>query len=164
MSELVAYVIVFLAAATPAVEILLVIPAGIVAGLPVLPVTVIAALGNLSTLVPLLVIGDRLRGWWRVRRGRAADEPAHSRRGQRARRLAATYGLPGLALLGPLLTGVHVAALGAMATGATTRRSLVWFASSLAVWSAAVAVVTVAGVEVFVDPNRLPDLFAHPLR
>ena len=161
MSELWAYVIVFFAAATPAVEILLVIPAGIVAGLPALPVTIVAAIGNLSTLVPLLVAGERLRRWWRVRRGRAADEPAVSRRGQRARRLAATYGLPGLALLGPLLTGVHVAALGAMATGATPRRSLVWFGSSLAAWSVVVAVLTVAGVEVFVDPERLPDLFAH---
>ncbi len=175
MSELAAYVTVFVAAAIPWLEVLLVVPAGIVAGLPAIPTVVVGAAGNATTLVPLVLAGDRLRSWWRDRRderttpwhadadaapsepGADPDDPAG--RGGRARRLYERFGLPGLALLGPLLTGVHVAALAALAAGSTRRPTLVWLLGGIALWAGLAALATVYGIEAFFDPDDLPDLF-----
>lgn len=160
MSTLVAYLTVFVAAATPWLEVLLVVPAGIVAGLPPVPTTLVATAGNLITLAPLVLAGDRLRERWRRRRQATSedDERTPSGRGVRARRLFDRYGLPGVAALGPLLTGVHVAALVALAGGADRRRTLAWLSGGVVVWGVITAVATVAGVGTLVDRDALPDL------
>jgi hypothetical protein len=201
MSQLAAYLTVFVAAAIPWLEVLLVVPAGIVAGLPPVPTALVGAAGNATTLVPLVVGGDRLRAWWQARRtrrraarnepdppagpptgpadadpGAAAartDDDADARtdartddgaddgaagRGGRARRLYTRYGLPGLALLGPLLTGVHVAALVGLAAGSPRRPTLVWLLGGVVLWAALAAAATVFGLDVLVDPDDLPDL------
>jgi uncharacterized membrane protein len=165
VSALAAYLTVFLAAATPWLEVLLVVPAGIVAGLPPLPTTLVATAGNLVTLAPLVLAGDRLRERWRRRRqqtrpetGIGTDEHPASGRGVRARRLFDRYGLPGVAALGPLLTGVHVAALVALAGGSDRHRTLAWLSGGVVVWAVITAVATVAGVGTLIDREALPDL------
>ncbi|MFA9428677.1 small multi-drug export protein [Egicoccus sp. AB-alg2] len=170
MTTLLTYLGVFVAAAIPWLEVLLVVPAGIVAGLPAVPVVVVAALGNAATLVPLVLAGDRLRAWWRRRRGAgdvAADDvqadgadggPTAGGRGARARRVFDRYGLPGLAVLGPLLTGIHVAAVVALAAGAERRRTLLWLTAGLTVWAVLAAAATLLGLDTFVDRESLPRL------
>jgi uncharacterized membrane protein len=159
VNELLAYLTVLLAAATPWLEVLLVVPAGIVAGLPPAPTAVVAAFGNVATLVPLVLGGDRVRAWWRRRRRRRPEHaPEPSGRGARARRLFDRYGLAGLAALGPLLTGIHVAAVVALAAGAERRRALLWLVGGVLVWAGLAAVATVVGLDAFVDPASLPDL------
>jgi uncharacterized membrane protein len=168
---LVAYLVVFVAAATPWLEVLLVVPAGIVAGLPPAPTALVAAVGNTATLVPLVLAGDRLRGWWRARRRLASgppavtdpgpngtDEVSGSGRGGRAARLFDRYGLPGLAALGPLLTGIHVAAVVALAAGADRRRTVTWLTAGVVIWAVITATATVLGIDAFIDGDRLPDL------
>jgi hypothetical protein len=56
------YLLVFLAAATPVVEVLVVIPAGVLAGMPPAPTAIVAVAGNLSTVVLIAVAGDRIVG------------------------------------------------------------------------------------------------------
>lgn len=165
MSLLIAYLTVFVAAAIPWLEVLLVVPAGIVAGLPPAPTAVVAALGNTATLVPLVLGGDRLRTWWRERRHRedaGPDGPTPfvepEGRSGRAQRLFDRYGLAGLAVLGPLLTGIHVAAIVALAAGADRRRALLWLTAGVVVWAGLAAVATVVGIEALIDPDQLPDL------
>lgn len=159
MDQLLAYLTVLIAAAIPWLEVLLVVPVGIVAGLSPAPVVVVAAAGNVASLVPVVLGGDRLRGWWRRRRGRADhDDTAPTGRSVRAQRLFTRYGLPGVALLGPLLTGIHVAALVALAAGADRRRTLWWSTAGVVVWSGLTGVATVLGIEALVDPDALPDL------
>jgi Ca2+/H+ antiporter, TMEM165/GDT1 family len=157
VQELLAYLTVLVAAAIPWLEVLLVVPAGIVAGLPPVPVAVVAAVGNVATLVPLVLGGDRLRAWWRRRRGRAAGDAA-SGRSVRARRLFDRFGLPGLAALGPLVTGIHVAAVVALAAGADRRRALGWMTAGVVVWAAIAAAATVFGLDALIDEDQLPDL------
>lgn len=157
MDRLLAYLTVLVAAAVPWLEVLLVVPVGIVAGLSPVLVVVVAALGNVTSLVPVVLGGDRLRGWWRRRRGRATDD-APAGRSRRAQRLFDRYGLPGVALLGPLLTGIHVAALVALSAGADRRRTLLWSTLGVIAWSALTGVATVLGVDALVDPDALPDL------
>jgi hypothetical protein len=174
VNEALAYLTVLLAAATPWLEVLLVVPAGIVAGLPPVPVVVVAAIGNVASLVPLVLGGDRVRSWLRRRRtdrraqtaaaDAAPDEQTrHGRghrasRGERALRVFDRFGLAGLAALGPLLTGIHVAALVALAAGASRRPTVLWLSGGVVVWAGAAALATVLGLETFVDPDRLPDL------
>lgn len=148
------YLLVFLAAATPVVEVLVVIPAGVLAGLSPATTTLVAAVGNLSTVILVAVAGDRILGWWRQRRPHPTDQSdasdqRPSRRSQRARELARRWGVPGLALLAPLTTGTHIATVAALATGSETRRVLWWMAVGIAVWSLAIGVTTVVGVDVF---------------
>lgn len=167
MRVLLAYLAVFVGAAIPWLEVLLVVPAGILAGLPALPVAVVAAAGNILTLIPVIVAGDRLRAWWRRRRRRIAqlpdpDEPATevgpSLRAGRAQRLFDRYGLPGLALLGPVLTGIHVAAVAAVAAGAQRRPALWWLSGGVVLWALVAALLTVLGIEALFDPDDLPRL------
>jgi Ca2+/H+ antiporter, TMEM165/GDT1 family len=140
------YVLVFLAAATPVVEILVVIPTAVLAGMAPVPVTLVALAGNLSTVVLVLVAGDRSLGWWRRRRPRRDGQP--TRRTARARALAQRYGVPGLAILAPITTGTHIATVAALATGASRKRTLWWMSAGLSVWAVGVAAATVGGLAI----------------
>jgi uncharacterized membrane protein len=141
------YALVFLAAATPVVEVLVVIPAAVLAGMPPLPTTVLALAGNVATVALVAVAGDRIRSW--QRRRRSDDGGKESRRSQRAKDLAKRWGVPGLAFLAPVTTGTHIATLAALATGASTKRVLRWMAAGLAVWAGATALAVVLGLEAF---------------
>lgn len=152
------YTVVFVAASIPTLEILFVIPAGILAGLAPVPTALVAVVGNFATLVPVIVGGERLRRWWAARRGRDADGVGSSQRRDRARRVMRRFGVPGLALLGPLVTGVHVAAVGAVAAGARRGITLAWFAASLVVWSAVITVMTTQALGMVADPGSLPQI------
>jgi uncharacterized membrane protein len=150
------YAAVFVAAAVPVVEILVVIPAGIIAGLAPLPTAMIALAGNLTTVVLVGFAGDRLLGWWRrIRRDRAMPpepgpdpgaEPVRSRRADRAGHLVRRWGVPGLALLAPVTTGTHLAVIAALATGDGRSRVLGWMAFGLAAWAVVVTTGAVLGV------------------
>jgi uncharacterized membrane protein len=141
------YFLVFVAAATPVLEVLVVIPAGMLAGMSPVLTALVAVAGNLSTVVLVAVAGDRILGWWRGRR--PERDRQMSPRSHRARALAQRWGVPGLALLAPITTGTHVATVAALATGSDTRRVLRWMAGGLVVWAAAIAAVTAAGIDVF---------------
>jgi uncharacterized membrane protein len=185
VDELVAWAAVFVAAAVPWVEVLLVVPAGVLAGLSPVGVVVVGAAGNLATLVPAVLGADRARRWLVRRRaarrgtsfpqepggrhagapigpGSAITEPAVASppRGRRARadRIVERFGVPGAALLGPATTGVHVAALVAVAAGADRRRTLVWCSGGVVLWAVVAAGATVLGIDAFIDAERLPDL------
>ncbi|HWI03978.1 MAG TPA: hypothetical protein VNT52_09160, partial [Acidimicrobiales bacterium] len=56
------YVVVFLAAATPVLEVLVVVPGGVLAGLSPGWTALVAVAGNLSTVALVAVAGDRLLG------------------------------------------------------------------------------------------------------
>ncbi len=155
---LLVYGTVFVASAIPTLEILFVIPAGILAGLAPVPTALVAAIGNFTTVVPVIVGGDRVRRWWAARRGHDVDGVGSTQRRERARRVMRRFGVPGLALLGPLLTGVHVAAFGAVAAGARRGVTLAWFAASLVAWSAVIALLTAQGLDVVADPDSLPQI------
>lgn len=141
------YVLVFLAAATPVLEVLVVVPAGVIAGMPAIPTAAVAVAGNLTTVVLVGVAGDRMLGWWRRRRPAPEGEP--SARSQRARALARRWGVPGLAFLAPITTGTHIATVAALATGSDTRRVLRWMAAGLVVWAVVAAAATAAGLDLF---------------
>jgi uncharacterized membrane protein len=139
------YLLVFVAAAIPVIEVLVVIPAGMLAGLPPVPTATVAVAGNMSTVVLVAVAGDKLLAW---RRG-PEQRTGPSARSQRARSLAERWGVPGLAFLAPVTTGTHIATIAALATGSDTRRVLRWMGAGLLVWAIVVAAATAMGIDVF---------------
>lgn len=139
------YALVFLFAAIPWFEIFLVIPVGIGLGMNAVGVAVFAFLGNALSVYAVLVFHDRVRTWWVGRRGTEAEgEPRERARG-RARAIWDRYGLAGLALCSPMVTGVHLAALIALATGSKKRAVGAWLTASIALWTAILTVASYYG-------------------
>jgi uncharacterized membrane protein len=142
------YMLVFIGAAIPWIEIALVIPVGIVRGLSPLGVMTAAFIGNMVTLIPVIIGFEKVKAWYSRRQGQKGKEP--SKRSQRAKRIWNKYGLPGLALLGPILIGIHIAAFIGMSLGAQKNWSIFWMTASLAVWTLIFGIVTMMGFGLFV--------------
>jgi hypothetical protein len=183
------FIVAFMLAGTPWLELLVVIPMGLAWGLPPVPLAVVVFAGNTATVLPLLWLHGHWRRWRARRRRRHPGEadpadpaqavaenphPAQvgpenadaaqtglenadaaqvgpwqpkSRRGRWAQRLWNRYGLPGLALLAPLLTGVHLAVVLALLSGVPRRSILSWMIGSMVLWTIAVTVTTHYGLE-----------------
>jgi uncharacterized membrane protein len=143
---LLAYLLVFVAAATPVLEIVLVIPAGIAAGLSPVAVTAVALTGNVATVVVVIFAGDRVLHVFRRRRSGPGTAGKPSKRSERAQRVVQRWGVPGLALLAPASTGTHIAAVAALSLGAPRRNVLWWMIVGLGVWAVGVAAAAVLGL------------------
>ncbi|TYT60519.1 small multi-drug export protein [Natrialba swarupiae] len=140
------YVLVFVFAAIPLIEILVVVPIAIGLGLNPIATGVVAFAGNALSVCGLVVFHRRLTEWWRARRG--TNESEGGGRYARARRLWDRYGLPGLSLGGPVLTGVHVAALVALFAGSRSRAVVGWMTVSIGAWTALLVAGSVFGFSV----------------
>lgn len=140
------YVLVFLTAAVPVLEVMVVIPASVALGLHPFPVGILAFLGNATTLVLAVVAGDRLAAWFSARRTpRSRSSERGARRRERVRKLMQRWGMPGLALLGPISVGSHAAALAAVALRIPRRRVLFWSVGGVAAWSVVFTILSAAG-------------------
>lgn len=141
------YILVFLGAAIPWFEIALVIPLGIVWGLSPFWVMLLAFVGNMVTVLALIVGFDRFKDWYNKRQ-EAKGKP-QNKKSERAKRIWSKYGLPGLAMLGPILIGTHIAAFIGMTLGATKKNTTIWLTISIAVWTLAFGILTALGFDFF---------------
>lgn len=141
------YALIFLGAAIPWFEIALVIPLGIVWGLSPVWVMITAFIGNMLTVMLLIIGFDKFRIWYDKRQAAKGKEP--SKKNERAVRIWNKYGLPGLSLLGPILIGTHIAAFIGMTLGATKRNTTVWMIISIGVWTLAFGILTALGFDFF---------------
>ncbi|MWV65524.1 small multi-drug export protein [Halorubrum sp. JWXQ-INN 858] len=140
------YGLVFLFAALPWVEILVVIPIAIGVGLNPVLTGIVAFAGNAGSVYVLLLFHRRIARWRRRRRSKPedGDEPT-GRRHEWAHGVWDRYGLPGLSLAAPVLTGVHLAALLALAAGSRTRSVGGWMTLGIAAWTVALVVGSAFG-------------------
>lgn len=141
------YALVFLGAAIPWFEIALVIPLGIVWGLSPFWVMLLAFVGNMVTVLALIIGFDRFKDWYNKRQ--EAKGKAQNKKSERAKRIWNKYGLPGLALLGPILIGTHIAAFIGMTLGATKKNTTIWLTISIAVWTLTFGILTALGFDFF---------------
>lgn len=147
---------VFLGGAFPWLEAIVVIPAGILAGLPVVPVVLAGVIGNLTTVGLAAWLGERVRVRWAERRRarRRADpgpqeaQDRSARRRARVDRIMRRWGLPALALLGPIGLGTQVSAMVAVGTGVRASVTFAWIATGTVVWSVIAAGATVTGLTI----------------
>ncbi|WP_096440055.1 small multi-drug export protein [Alteribacter populi] len=146
MTSFIAYVVVFLLAATPFFEMIAVIPLGVAAGLNVVPVTILALLGNVVTVLLVILLINQIQAWLTRRREAKGKEPSLKRQ-NRAKRVWKRFGLPGLAVIGPLFIGSHLAALMGMSFGGTKKQMTKWMLGSLTLWCVVTAVASYIGID-----------------
>lgn len=149
MTLFIAYIIVFLLAATPFFEIVGVIPIGVVAGLHALPVTIIAFIGNMLTIVLVIFLMDKIKVWLEKRKKKKKDKS--KKREERAARIWRRYGLPGLAIISPILIGSHLGTILAMGFGATRKQITVWMTASIFVWAIVTGVASHYGIDFIIN-------------
>ena len=142
------YFLVFLGAAIPWLEMALVIPLGIVSGLNPLWVVIIGFIGNMVTVMALIIGYDRFRSWLAKRN--EGKEGKESKRSERAKRIWNKYGLPGMLMLGPILIGTHIAAFIGMTLGASKKQTTIWSVISIALWAIVFGILTALGFDFFV--------------
>ncbi|MGM7700563.1 small multi-drug export protein [Pseudalkalibacillus sp. Hm43] len=147
MEFMIAYLIVFLLAATPFFEMIAVIPIGIIAGLNPWVVILVSLLGNLLTVLLVILLIEKITIWLEKRREKKGK--VAKKRSERAERIWKKYGLPGLALFGPILVGSHLAAFLSMAFVQNKRMVAFWMQGSLILWAVVTGVLTYYGVDFF---------------
>ena len=133
------YLLIFLLAAVPLLEILVVIPLGVGLGSQPLLVAIAAFFGNVLPIYGIIAAHERVDAYLARRR----DDSEPSKRRQRAKQLWEKYGLPGLAVASPVSTGVHLAAVFALGLGSTRRSTALWMTASIAAWT---VVITLGSV------------------
>ncbi len=148
------YFLIFLLSATPWIEILFVIPPAIAAGLPPIPVAIVSFLGNLIPIIGIVYFYEQFKKWWDARRNKTENNDRHpiedepdSRRKKMGRKIWDKYGLPGLALLAPVVTGVHLAAVVALFSGSHRAVIIFWMFWSLILWTVILTAGTYYGLD-----------------
>ena len=124
------------------------IPAGMALGLPAVLGGLAAILGNLGAVAVVVAahaFWERRLGRW-VRRGGGGGSKGRVRL---ERVWSSRYGLPGVAVLSPLLMGAPLGTLLALALGAPRGRLLRWMVASVVAWGVVLAGVAAFGVSVF---------------
>ena len=116
------------------------IPVGIALGLHPILAGLAATLGNLAAVVLVVVLEGRLRQWI-PRYGRFATHK------ERLKRVWGRYGLVGVALFSPLVTGAPLGIALALALGAPWRRLLPWMIVSVVVWGVGLTVAAAFGFD-----------------
>ena len=143
MSTIMAYLGVIFTAAVPWFE-LFAIPPAIALGLSPVLVGLLAGVSNALVTVAIVLGWERLSAWLQRRRGQPLTFGAQ--RSERGRRAFERFGVPGLALQGPVLSGIYFAAVLALGLGASRKSVIVWSVVSIALWTTALAILTIAGV------------------
>ena len=143
------YLLVFLGGAIPWLEIALVIPVGIVSGLSPVGVMIAAFTGNLLTVLFVIFGFEKVKKWLESRRKKAGK--GESKRTERGKQIWNRYGMPGVALLGPILIGTHIAAFIGLLFGAKKFNVTVWLIVSIALWTLIFGIVTAMGFDFFVN-------------
>lgn len=146
------YLIIFLLAAIPFFEIAAIIPIAIIGGVPAIPTMIIAFLGNLLTIILLIIFVDKIKAWQKKRKQRKNEETEvdDSKKHKRARSIWGKYGLPGLAFIGPFFVGSHLSALLALSFGGTRNRTLILMTASLVTWSIILGAAAYFGFDYFI--------------
>ncbi|WP_077619023.1 small multi-drug export protein [Bacillus sinesaloumensis] len=170
---LISYLLVFILAAVPLFELIAVIPIAIVGGLSPIPVAILGFLGNLLTVLLLILFVDKIKVWMKARKqkknpvrevermeplegeGIISQESAEihaaeeSKKEKRARTIFDKYGLPGLTILGPLLVGSHISAFMSMSFGSSRKLVTGWMITSLLVWTIVFTALAGSGISFF---------------
>jgi uncharacterized membrane protein len=163
MALILAYLLVFILAATPFFEVISVIPLGALAGMNAPAVALIAFIGNMATILLLILLIDRIKLWLQRRKDRKGVS-AEGKREKRAAAIWKKYGLPGLALISPITVGSHLGAIMAMSFGGTRRQITVWMTVSILVWTVAAGALAHFGVNLFFEQTGREGLLVSLLQ
>lgn len=138
------YGVLFLLAAAPWMDVSIIVPLGILWGLPPVGVSLAAFVGNFLLIFLLGLFFKEVEKWRRARKMKKGIT-GPTKKEKRSREIWEKYGIPGLALLAPIFVGTDIAAILALTFGASKTRVVKWMTFSLAVWTIIFAVGSVYG-------------------
>ena len=123
------------------VELWAAIPAGLALDLHPVLTGVVSAVGAILGVLIILILGEGVRNWLLRRRG-GGEKRQHGR----IYRIWIRYGVAGLGLLAPLLTGAPLGAALGIAFGAPASRLFLWMSVGIMAWSALLTVAAALGL------------------
>lgn len=125
-----------------ALELWAAIPAGLALDLHPIAVCITAAVGAFVGALAVLALGERVRAWLMQRHGQKEKQ------GQPGliHRIWHRYGVIGLGLLAPVLTGAPLGVALGLSLGASPGRLLFWTSTGIVLWSPALTAAAVLGV------------------
>ena len=129
-------------AAAGALDVWVGIFTGVALGLHPILSGVVSIASAVVGVTLVVVAGGRLQG-------RIYRSPRLARRRERIERVWKRYGLPGLALQAPLLTGPLLATILALGLGAPPRPLLAWMIASIVLWGAVLTGAAAFGLSLF---------------
>jgi len=138
------YIVLFLFAAAPWMDVSIIVPLGIVWGLPPIGVSIVAFCGNFLLILLLGVFFKQIDKWRKNRKEKKGIKNP-TKKEKRSREIWEKYGIPGLALLAPIFVGTDIAAIIALTFGSSKVRVIGWMTISLALWTTIFAVGSVYG-------------------
>lgn len=142
LPALLQWVGVMAAGAIPFIESYLGSAIGVVAGLNPVVAVLAAIIGNVITMVLIVLSADRLRR----RRGVQAAEEMSPRK-QRLRRMFDRFGVPGVSLLGQTVLPSQITSGALVAFGANTRGVIIWQVISIILWGVLFGTLATLGVD-----------------
>ena len=124
------------------VELWAAVPAGFALGIDPVIIGLVSAVGATVGVILIVSFGERVRAWF-VRR---YDIQRKRGRQSIARRIWDRWGIIGLGLLAPLITGAPLGAIIGLVLGVAARRLLLWMIVGVVVWSALLTLFGVLGL------------------
>lgn len=110
----------------------------IAAGVPTVPATIAAIIGNWVAVMAVISLTHKGR---EALRGKKADEEPTSKRQKKVMRAVQKYGVPGASLLGPMLIGTHLNSFFMAAAGVDKKYLMFWQTIAIIVWGIIFAVI-----------------------
>jgi len=148
MADILAYVLkiltVFVASAD---ELFFGIPIGFGFGMDPILICVLAITGGITGGVLVVTLGDKIRQWL-LRRHKKKDTE-ENKKPSAIQRVWEKYGVVGLGLLAPLLTGVPIGAALGVAFGAPRVKLILWLSIGTVIWSILMTTAGALGLEIF---------------
>ncbi|WP_054703757.1 small multi-drug export protein [Bacillus sp. JCM 19041] len=137
-------IVVFIGAMIPLVEYLLAVPVGVILmDQPVIPVVIVAIVGNTIGVILLVLLGAKIRSWLVNRRKRQGLPEKENKRQERTKRYLEKYGMPGVGILGSFLLSSHLSAATAVALGVSKGYAIFWTVIGVVIWSIAFGIASV---------------------
>lgn len=124
------------------IELWAAIPAGTVLRLHPLLNGLASGLGAIIGALLVIIIGDRLRNWLLKKKEKKQNN------GQ-IYRIWNKYGVIGLGILSPLITGAPLGAAIGISLGASPKRLLFWMSIGIVVWTILLTTISTFGFAVF---------------
>ena len=125
------------------VELWAAIPAGLALGLDPVLTGGASGLGAATAVTAIVLLGEGARTWLLRRRGVESRSEHHGV----VFRIWSRYGVIGLGLVAPLVTGAPLGAALGIALGAPARGLLSWMIVGIVLWSVVLTVAGVLGLE-----------------
>ncbi|MFF2890139.1 small multi-drug export protein [Paenibacillus sp. NPDC057967] len=135
--------VVFLVSLVPFLEGYVAASVGIVIGFSAIPTIIAASLGNWLSVMAIVVLYEKLS----QRRKAKQKDGGSGKRMEAARKLFNKYGVPGVALIGPIVFGHHIGAFISLVSGASRRYVTLWMTVGVLVWTIGAGVLAAVGVD-----------------